>query len=227
MTWLAEQATAAADLLSQAGAKVVKDVSDFAGDVASTLGAAWTGLPPEQPGPFFEVAAGIAESIARYLPERVKKAAGITKEDPIAGYVTLPDGRKIPVPKYQDPEAQGEKALSSAVTAALRKAELQASTQRARLALERQQAEATRDQFERTFALRQRAAEQEHSLRDLQIRAAELALERETASPAQRALWGRPSTLRPETALTARRIKAIGPGVPGGIITTTAPFTTE
>jgi len=227
ISWIASQATAAADVLTRAGQSIIDTVVADARDLGGLLWAAATGEAPAEPGPAFQFYTGLAESVNRLLPETVQKKLAGKSEDNIAGYVTTSDGRRFPVPKAIDPQSQGEKAQSQAISAALTKAKLDAAATQAKNRLEQQKLELTKDQWNRTFALKERASAQEAELRNLQIRAMELALERETASPAQRALWGRPSTLSPETAETTRRVQAIGPGVPGAIVTTRRRFATE
>ena len=224
--WVANQASAAVDVLKGAGEAIYDQVVYEAKDLGSTLYAAATGEAPAEPGPLFNMATGIAESLFRQMPTALQKKLTVNNQSNIAGYITLADGTKIPVPKAEDTQGQGEKALSDSFKAALTKANAGAASDRMKMQIESQKLAVSKDQFDKNFALKERAAGQQQRLFDLQERAMELALEKELYSPAQRALWGRPSTLKPEDALTARRVQAIGPGVPGGIITTRAPYTT-
>jgi len=213
--WLANTVTAGANLLQAAGRSIINQVVSEATDLGSTIYAATTGEAPAEPGVLFNMATGFAESVNRLLPEAVQRKLGTEHESNVAGYITLPDGRRIPVPKARDPEATAERNLSAAVTAAMRRADVQAAADRQRAQIEALKLKASNDHWERDFALRERTAAQAEHLRDLQIRAQELALERETASPAQRALWGRPSTLDETRTPPQRVIRAIGPGLPG------------
>jgi hypothetical protein len=222
MQWAAEKSSAAADILYGAGATIVNQIIDEAKDVASTIYAGFTGIPPAEPGPLFEMSAGAAASIARVLPGKLARTLGVEQTGESAGWIELPDGTRISVPKYQDPQAQGEKAQTNSAMASIQKANLETALARAKIQLEREKLETTADQFDRTFALKEREAGQAAELHTLQIRAAELALERELFSPAQRALWGRPSTIEPEKAEATKVVRAIGPGVAGGIQVSTA-----
>lgn len=220
--WIAEKATAAVDVLADAGRSMVSSVVDFASDLTSTVNAAITGRAPESPGAIFSLAAGTAESIARLTPGVIKKAIGIPQEQESAGWIDLPDGRRISVPKGTDPVATAEKGLSDTLRAALQKSNLDAATARAKLAVETQKLdleaekiEISSDQWDRAFALKQRQAAQAEELGALQIRAVELAIERETASQPQRALWGRPSTIDTSKEKPQTVVRAVGMGLPG------------
>lgn len=220
--WIAEKATAAADVLATAGRSILSGVVDFASDLTSTVNAAITGRAPESPGAVFNLAAGTAESIARLTPGIIKKAIGIPQEQESAGWIELPDGRRISVPKASDPVAAAEKGLSDTLKANLQKANLDAATAKAKLAVETQKLgleaekiEISSDQWDRAFALKQRQAAQAEDLGALQIRAAELALERETASQPQRALWGRPSTIDTSKEKPQTVVRAVGMGLAG------------
>jgi hypothetical protein len=218
-SWVAEKATAAVDLLADAGLSILSGAVDFAKDLAGTMGAALTGQAPGTPGPIFETAAGVAESLGRIIPGALKKAIGITPEQTSAGWIQLPDGRKIAVPKAADPVAQGEKALGDTLRAALQKANLEAATAKAKNTLELRKLETSSDQWDQAFALKERQAGQAERLGDLQIRAVELALERETTSQPQRALYGRPSTIDLTKEQPQKVVRAVGLGVPGGVAT--------
>jgi murein DD-endopeptidase MepM/ murein hydrolase activator NlpD len=227
LAWIANQASAAADSLRKAGESIYDQLISEAKDLGSTLYAAATGQPPAEPGPLFNVASGIAETIFGQMPAQLQKKLTKDNGSNVAGYITLSDGRKIPVPKAEDTQGQGERALSDSLKAALRKADAQTAAAQIKAQVEHAKLQASQEQFAKTFALKERAAAQAERLGNLQERALELALERETASPAQRALWGRPSTLSPEQAQTTRRVQAIGPGVPGGVVTSPFRWTTE
>lgn len=217
--WLANQTTATVDVLKRAGESIYDQVVAEAKDLGSTLYAAATGEAPTEPGVIFNMASGIAESLFRVMPKALQKKLTKDNQSNIAGYVTLADGTKIPVQKAEDTQGQGEKALSDNLKATLTKANASAASDRMKIQLESQKLAITSDQFAKKFALSERAAEQTSRMNELAIRAAELALERETSSPAQRALWGRPSTLDVSKEAPQRVIRAIGPGVAGGIKT--------
>lgn len=221
-SWIAERATAAVDLLANAGRSIISGVLDYATDVASTVNAALTGQPPESPGVVFSTAAGVAESIARVLPGPVTRALGIPQEQTSAGWIQLPDGRRISVPKASDPVATAEKGLTDTLRAAMQKSNLEASTARAKLALESEKLEATTDQWDRAFALKERQAAQQERLGELQIKAAELALDRVTTSQPQRALWGMPSTIDTSKEKPQQVVRSVGLGLAEGIKTETA-----
>jgi hypothetical protein len=227
LTWVANKASAAADLLKTAGATIYDAVLAETKDVLGTLNAAFTGQPPAEPGPVFNLATGVASSFNRILPQAVQEKLGTLSKDNIAGYITLSDGTKIPVPKAQDNTAQGEKGLSDTLKAATTKANLEAATARAKLALETQKENATETQWQQAFELKTRQAATQERLFDLQARAMTLALDRETTSSAQRALWGYPSTLSPEMTEATRVIRAIGPGVAGAIKISKSLWSTE
>lgn len=216
--WVANKASATADVLRSAGASIIDSTRSLALDLAGTVSAAMTGQPPSAPGPIFEHATGLAQSVNRLLPEPVQKKLGTEQSPEIAGYITLADGRKIPVPKAANAQAQGEKALSDVAMAALTKARLDDALNRSKLKLQEQAQATTANQWSQVFALNARAAAQKERLGDIQEEALRLALERETSSPAQRALWGRPSTLDTSKEPPHRRILAIGSGLPGGIL---------
>lgn len=222
LQWVAEKASAAADILYNSGASIYNQVVSEARDVVDVINAAAFGAAPETPGPLYELTTRAAAQLGGLYPKPIAERLGMVKTENIAGYITLPDGTRIPVPKAQDNQAQGEKAISDTVRASLTKANLEAATLRAKTQLEREKQAASEDQWDRMFALKEREAGQAAELKDLQIRAAELALERELFSPAQRALWGRPSTIEPEKAEATRVVRAIGPGVAGGIQVSTA-----
>jgi len=216
---LADVAAAGVDILKKAGRSIINQVVYEAKDLGSTIYAAATGEPPAEPGVIFNTVTGMAEGVNRLLPQTVQQKLGTENKTNVAGYITLPDGRKIPVPKAEDAQGTAERAMSAALSAATTRAQAHIAEAKIKADIERLKLQSSRDQWEKSFALTERAAGQRERLTDLQIRAAELALERETASPAQRALWGRPSTLAPQQAETTRAVRAIGPGVPGGVIT--------
>lgn len=222
--WLASTASASADTLKNVGSRIMDTVKADAMDLAGLLHAAFTGDAPSMPGPAFEYYTGLAAQVNKLLPEAVQKKLGTINTSNIAGYITLADGTRIPVPKAQDAQAQGEKALSDTLKAAIGKSNADVAIQRIRAQMQTEKLDYDEDQFARALELKQRAAGQAEKLGDLQIRALELALERETSSPAQRALWGRPATLPPQDAITSRRVQAIGSGLPEGIKTTRRPF---
>lgn len=210
--WVANQASAKARALREAGGRIIGGVVDFATDIMSTGQAALTGIPPEAPGPVFDLAAGTAASIARAAPQPIRRALEAKPETTIAGYITLADGTRIPVPKYSDAQNQGERAQTDKTLAAITKANYQSALDQAKVKLAQQTATIQADQWQQAFAIKQREAAQAEEIAALQTRAMELALERETSSPAQRALWGRPSTLAPEQVTKTRKIVGIGPG---------------
>jgi len=216
---IADVAAAGVDILKKAGRSIITAVTSGATALGSTVYAAATGEPPAEPGVVFNIATGMAEGVNRLLPQTVQQKLGTENKTNVAGYITLPDGRKIPVPKAEDAQGTAERALSAAVRGATIQAQAAIAEAKIKADVERLKLQASTDQWQKSFALTERAAGQRERLTDLQIRAAELALERETASPAQRALWGRPSTLAPQQAETTRAVRAIGPGVPGGVIT--------
>lgn len=220
LSWVANQATAAVDVLRQAGADIYHQAMSEAKDLASTLYAAATGEAPDEPGVIFNMASGLAEGLFRQMPEALQKKLTVNNQSNIAGYITLADGTKIPVPKAEDTQGQGEKALSDNFKAALTKANATAASDRMKTQLESQKLAISADQFAKKFALSERAAEQTSRMNELAIRAAELALERETSSPAQRALWGRPSTIHVSKEQPQRVIRAIGSGLPGAPVQT-------
>jgi len=227
--WVAEKATAAVDILANAGRSILSGVITYGTDLASTVGAAITGQAPESPGVIFNLAAGAAKSIARVTPGVIKKAIGIPQEETSAGWIELPDGRRINVPKGADPVATAEKGLSDTLRANLQKSNLEAATNRAKIALEAAKLETTADQWDRAFALKERQAAQQEELGALQIRSAELALERELYSPAQRALWGRPSTIdtskeKPQTVVRAVGMGLAGPPIKYGVASWALPW---
>ena len=192
--------------------KTVADVQD----IVATVNAAATGQAPDTPGPIFNFAAGVAESIAEKLPKIAQRAIGYQPGPKIAGYITTADGRRIPVPAYEEPVTKAEDARSDALKTALRARELDVAIQKSKEGIERAKLSATADQFAQRQKLLEKDEARKQGLFELQTQALKLAIERETSSPAQRALWGRPSTIAQEEP-SHRKTKAIGMGVPGGI----------
>lgn len=215
LTWIANKASAAVDVLKQTGAEIYHQAMSEAKDLGSTLYAAATGAAPDEPGVIFNMASGLAEGLFRQMPEALQKKLTVNNQSNIAGYITLADGTKIAVPKAEDTQGQGEKALSDNLKASLTKANASAASDRMKMQLESQKLAISADQFAKKFALTERAAAQTSRMNELAIRATELALERETSSPAQRALWGRPSTLDVSREAPQRVVRAIGSGSPG------------
>ena len=216
--WVANQASAAVDAIKDAGSRIINTVVADAMDLAGLAQAAFTGEAPSMPGPAFNFYTGLAESVNRLLPEAVKKKLGTSQQSNIAGYITLADGRQIPVPKAEDTQGQGEKALSDSFKAALTKANAGAASDRMKMQLESQKLAVSKDQFDRSFALKERQAGQQERLFDLQEKAMELAYDRQRYSPAQLALWGIASTASGLGETKHRAVQAIGPGLAGAPI---------
>jgi len=216
--WLATQASAAVDVLKGAGEAIYDQVISEAKDVGSTLYAAATGEAPAEPGVIFNMASGIAESLFRQMPTALQKKLTVNNQSNIAGYITLADGTKIPVSKAEDTQGQGEKALSDSFKAALTKANAGAASDRMKMQIESQKLAVSKDQFDKNFALKERAAGQQQRLFDLQEKAMELAYDRQRYSPAQLALWGIASTASGLGETKHRAVQAIGPGLAGAPI---------
>lgn len=214
--WIAGKASAAADLVKDTGAAIYNTTLDWTKDLLGTLNAAITGQAPATPGPLFELTTGAASSFNRILPQVVQDRLGTSSASNVAGYITLPDGTNIPVPKGQDNTAVGEKTLTDTLKAALNKANLEAATARQANQI-RAMAEAAReDEWNKAFALKEREEGQKAEMRDLSIRAAELALEEQLYSAPQRALWGRPSTIAPATLAKPKAQYGAGGNLGGG-----------
>lgn len=227
LSWVANQATAAVDVLKGAGEAIYDQVISEAKDLGSTLYAAATGEAPAEPGVIFNMASGIAEGIFGQYPEALQKKLTKNNQSNIAGYVTLADGTRIAVQKAEDTQGQGERALSDNVKAALTKANASAASDRMKMQLESQKLAITKDQWAKQFALTERKAEEQSRLFDLQEKAAQLAYDRQRYSPAQLALWGIASTAEPTKEAPQRVIRAIGSGVPGGVVTSPFRWSTE
>jgi hypothetical protein len=227
MGWIANQATAAVDVLKQAGGTIIDQLVSEAKDVAGLMHAAFTGEPPAEPGPLFEWTTGLSASVNKLLPEAVKKKLGTSDQSNIAGYVTLADGRVIPVPKAEDTQGQGERALSSSLQASLTKANAEMAATKSKERIETQKLAVSADQFAKNFALKERQAGQQQRLFDLQETAMTLAYDRQRYSPAQLALWGIASTAEPTKEAPQRVIRAIGSGVPRGVVTAPFKWSTE
>ncbi len=216
--WVADKATAAATLLRDTGARIIDTTRSAAMDIAGTLQATITGQPPSEPGKVFEYATGLAESINRLLPQAVQKKLGTENTSNIAGYITLPDGRRIPVPKAENAQGQGEKALSDVAMAAIRKANVDDAWNRGRLKLQEAGLALSADQWAQAFQLQQRAAAQKEDLTALQIRANRLALDQAEAENRDSRWWLKPSQRDFTKEAPERKILAIGSGLPGGIL---------
>ncbi len=217
LTGVSGKITAYLDRMAKAGEAIARAPVTVAEDILGTAYAAVTGQPPERPGPIFEAVTEATRAAVSRAPQAIQGYAGYAAPAEIAGYVTLPDGRRIPVAKSTDPYTAGEKARGDLQKSASKAPSYDAAYNRARIELEARKQSASQEQWNRAFALKERQIAQSLEMGDLQERAMELALERETSSPAQRALWGRPSTIAPEPP-SHRTVKMIGPGVPGGII---------
>ncbi len=216
ITGAAGKISAGLEQLRSAGQSIIDQATAEVRDVGSTIYAAFTGEPPTEPGPIFQMAAGAAEAITRAAPKSYQQFATRAGESDVAGYVYTSDGRAIPVGKYKDPVTTAEKARAGTQSTASRAPSYDAALERAKLQLATQKEKNIADQWNRTFALKEKQTAQQLRIQALQERALELAIERETTSPAQRALWGRPSFIAPEEP-KHRTVKQIGPGVPGGI----------
>jgi len=225
--WIANQASAAVDVLKTAGDKIYDQIVSEAKDLGSTLYAAATGEAPAEPGVLFNMASGIAESIFGKLPTALQKKLTVNNQSNIAGYVTIADGTKIPVPKAEDSQGQGERALSSSLQASLTKANAEMAATKSKERIETQKLAVSADQFAKNFALKERQAARQERLYDLQEKAMTLAYDRQRYSPAQLALWGIASTAEPTKEAPQRVIRAIGSGVPGGVVTSPFKWTTE
>lgn len=202
--------------MGRMGEAIARAPVTVAEDLLGTARAAVTGEAPERPGPIFEAVTEATEALVKRAPQKYQSYAGYTAPAEIAGYVTLPDGRRIPVNKSTDPNTAAENARAAVQTSASKAPNYDAAYNRARAQLDARKQTASEDQWRQAFALKQRQAAQAEDFNHLQQRALELAIERETSSPIQRALWGRPSTIAPEPP-SHRTVKMIGPGVPGGI----------
>ncbi len=216
ITGAAGKISAGLEELRSAGQSIIDQATSEVRDVGSTIYAAFTGEAPAEPGPIFEMAAGAAARLAAAAPAPLQKILKPTTESDVAGYVYTSDGRAIPVGKYKDPVTTAEKARAGTQSTASRAPSYDAALERAKLQLASQKEKNIADQWNRTFALKEKQTAQQLRIQALQERALELAIERETTSPAQRALWGRPTFIPPEEP-KHRTVKQIGPGVPGGI----------
>ena len=216
--WVASQASAAADTLKRAGQGIIDQVVSEAQDLGATLWAAATGEPGAGAGVIFDWTTGLAESVNKLLPETVKRKLGTSDQSNVAGYITLADGTQIPVPKAEDAQGQGEKALSDSFKAALTKANASAASDRMKMQLETQKQKITADQWAKQFALTERSAEQAARMNELAVKAAELAYDRQRYSAAQLALWGIASTASGLGETKHRAVQAIGPGLAGAPI---------
>lgn len=217
LTWVAEKSKAAYDYLTELGQAIMPTVEATAKDAANLVVGATAGYFPypeqaEQPSSSTSIILGAVER----LPKPIKSALGADTPEEPAGYIEV-NGRRIPVPKYKEPAKTAEKQQANVASPRVNDANLTAAVEMQKTRLAQSQLATSNDQWEKLFALQERQATRQDELNQLQIRAAELALERETTSPAQRALWGRPSTIEPTTAEQTRKIQAIGPGVSGAI----------
>lgn len=217
LTWVAEKSKAAYDYLTEIGQAIMPTVEATAKDAANLVVGATAGYFPypeqaEHPSSATNIILGAVER----LPAPVKAALGADTPEEPAGYIEV-NGRRIPVPKYKEPAKGAEKQQANVANPRLTDANLSAAVEMQKTRLAQGQLATSNEQWEKLFALQERQAARQDELNQLQIRAAELALERETSSPAQRALWGRPSTIEPTAFEQTRKIQAIGPGVSGGI----------
>lgn len=223
---LATKAEAGATALWNYGTRIIDKVIDTAKDLGSTVYAAATGEPPTQPGPIFEFATGLAGSAARTLPDTVQRKLGLNNQSNVAGYVTLPDGRKIPVAKYEDPAGQGARAQTDATMNALTRANQDLAIQHSKERIEMAKLRQQNDQWQQQFALVQRQAASQEELTKVQQEAAQIQVDRmKPTQYEQQYWWEQPHSTR-TAAPASRVIQAIGPGVPGGVRMTTTGSTT-
>lgn len=204
------------DAAADAGTAIYNQAVAEAKDVVSTVNAALTGEAPDQPGYLFAVATKAAERLASTSGGYQKWATKTQRDDNLAGFVTLPDGRQIPVAKYADPISETEAARSKATAGALRPGNLDAAAQRSKDAIERARLKVTQDQWALQSELAKKQEARNQRLFDLQATALEYANRRAAPTQGELQTWWLPQTTKPDPPIH-RTVRAIGSGVPGGI----------
>jgi len=205
-SWMSAAQQIAADLGST--------VLDTLQDVGTTAIAAATGKVVGKPGRVFETVTEAAEGLVGRLPASIQRAAGIEPQTKIAGYITTADGKVYPVTVGQDVQRTADNLASDKIKASLRAKDIDLAIAKLQADLKAKAQADDQDRFSKLYALKERQAALNDHYTELRTRALEIALEREQYSSAQRALWGRPSTIDPEppTHRTVKQVGAFGGG---------------
>ncbi len=203
--------------LASAGRKNIDAITDAAREAATATSAAFEEsveagaiLPGEE---FTQAGMRLGAAVS----ETARDAQKMYSSPRSCGTVTTADGRVINVPCASDDVLQAERARSDLLKTAATRPNYDAAYNRARATLEAKKETARADEWQQTFRLKERQAAQDEDLFHIKKKILEHQ-ERRTA-PTQAELqywWQRPSP--PSQEPQYRRVKAIGSGVPGGIL---------